>query len=462
MPSPVRVAIIGAGLTGLTAAWRLRAAGIDATIFEKSAFPGGRTRSVRQDGFIFDTGAITMLPTYNKTLALVAELGIGAHLHKVAPVIGIPRNGEIHRLDLARPLRSLFSTRLISGGAKIRMLKLLPPLLRAWKLVNYESLAALAPWDGESIAQFVRRELGKDIDEFVAGPIIRGNTLNGTDCAPFGELLWMLRQYAAPHLYGFDQGINFLAETLAARVKVNYRTEILGVEKQPDGVTIRGKAAGGMFEAAFDACIIALPPSRLAALAPPLTPRQRFFLDSIIPLPSVSLHIGLRKKPAATETFILPPASEQPNLTTIVMDHLKAPGRAPEGKGVISLFCRDHWSTKNFHAADETILAEILAMARPFIGAVRADIESYVIARWPYAIIKSGVGLYHRIRDYEADLDPHDNIQMAGDFLSMGMESAVSSGTMAAARIAALLQKDGHGGARNSAPQRIVSHAVGS
>lgn len=80
-------------------------------------------------------------------------------------------------------------------------------------------------------------------------------------------------------------------------------------------------------------------------------------------------------------------------------------------------------------------------MAAPFIGDVRGDIETYVIERWPYAIIKSSVGLYQRMRDYEADIDPDDPIQIGGDFLSMGMESAVISGTQAAARLLARLAK---------------------
>ncbi len=375
-----------------------------------------------------------MLPTYDKTLALVAELGLERHLHKIAPVIGIPRGGEIHRLDLAKPLRSLLGTRVISTGAKFRLLKLLPVMIRAWKLVSYESLAPLAAWDGETIAQYLRRELGEDINEFIAGPIIRGNTLNDTDSAPFGELLWMLRQYAAPHLYGLDQGINFLAESLAARLPVHYGQKIISVETEAAGVRV----AGDEFAETFDACIIALPPAEMAALAPDLTLAQRDFFNAIVPLPSVNVHLGLGKKPAATETFILPPESEQPILTTIVMDHLKAPGRAPAGKGVVSLFCRDDWSAKNFDAPDDKILADVLTMARPFIGDVRPDIESYVIARWPYAIIKSGVGLYRRIRDFEADLDPQSKIQLAGDFLAMGMEAAVISGGKAAARVAAL------------------------
>jgi len=166
-----------------------------------------------------------------------------------------------------------------------------------------------------------------------------------------------------------------------------------------------------------------------------LTARQRSFLAALEPLCSVNLHVGLARAPAATETFILPPRSEQAYLTTIVMDHLKAPGRAPTGKGVVSFFLSDTWSREHFDRPDLELKAKILAMAAPFIGDVSQDVESYVVQRWPYAIIKSRVGLYRAMRDYEADLDAHSRVQIGGDFLSMGMEAAVTSGEKVASRL---------------------------
>lgn len=430
-----RIAVVGGGLTGLTAAWRLQSAGFDVKVFEKDGFVGGRTRSIRKDGFIFDVGAITMLPTYTRTCALIEELGITAHLSRVSPVIGIPRGGRIHPLDLSQPLRSLLGTSLLSGGAKFRLLKLLPTLIRAWPKATYETLSTLIEWDHESIADYVRREFGEEILEYIAGPIIRGNTLNSTECAPAGELLWMLRQYAAPHLFGFDSGINFLAESLGARLPVQLGSTIVSIEQHGGEVLVRGIVAGAPFTDSFEAVVLALPPKALLPLAPALSPRQRHFLESLVPLRSVNLHVGLRRRPAMTETFILPPRSEQPVLTTIVMDHLKAPGRCAPEKGVVSFFLSDDWSSQHYEAPERQIVGEILAMARPFVGDLTPDVESYVLQRWPYATIKSCVGLYGRMAEYEADLDTGGCVQIGGDFLSLGMEAAVSSGTAAAGRL---------------------------
>lgn len=51
------VCVIGAGWSGLAAAERLQAAGLDVVVIEKARGPGGRCSTRRQEGFAFDHGA---------------------------------------------------------------------------------------------------------------------------------------------------------------------------------------------------------------------------------------------------------------------------------------------------------------------------------------------------------------------------------------------------------------------
>ncbi|WP_132991568.1 phytoene desaturase family protein [Gordonia zhaorongruii] len=72
-----RVAVVGAGLAGLTAAAHLRATGADVTVFESSAAPGGLVRTETIDGHRFDTGA-TVLTMPELIVDTLGALGISA------------------------------------------------------------------------------------------------------------------------------------------------------------------------------------------------------------------------------------------------------------------------------------------------------------------------------------------------------------------------------------------------
>lgn len=55
-PSGQRIAVLGGGITGLTAAWHLRRAGFAPVVFEQAAQPGGAISAVRQDGWLHELG----------------------------------------------------------------------------------------------------------------------------------------------------------------------------------------------------------------------------------------------------------------------------------------------------------------------------------------------------------------------------------------------------------------------
>ncbi len=65
------VIVIGAGIGGLSAAIRLRAAGYEVTIYEKNPRPGGKMYEITQDGFRWDTGpsVITMRHVFEDLFA---------------------------------------------------------------------------------------------------------------------------------------------------------------------------------------------------------------------------------------------------------------------------------------------------------------------------------------------------------------------------------------------------------
>src|SRR5439155_1478288 len=70
------VAIIGAGITGLTAAFYLKRNRIPVTVYEASGRVGGVIQSLRKDGYRAEFGPNTILETSPKISQLVRDAGL--------------------------------------------------------------------------------------------------------------------------------------------------------------------------------------------------------------------------------------------------------------------------------------------------------------------------------------------------------------------------------------------------
>src|ERR671921_281783 len=73
-PERVEVVVVGAGLAGASAAWRLRLAGCDVHVIEASDHAGGRLATERIDGFVVDRGFQVLNTSYPRA----ADLDLGA------------------------------------------------------------------------------------------------------------------------------------------------------------------------------------------------------------------------------------------------------------------------------------------------------------------------------------------------------------------------------------------------
>jgi oxygen-dependent protoporphyrinogen oxidase len=272
------VAIIGAGITGLTAAFYLKRKGMPVTVYESNERAGGVIQSVRQNGFLAESGPNTILETSPKIAQLVRDAGLDSRRLDTDPKAAA-RYVVRYRRPIAMPASQLgiFTSELLSMKAKFALLRepFVPP-----RRDGHE----------ESIAEFVVRRLNREfldqmIDALVSGiyagdphklsvqqafprlaelearygSLIKGQIFGARERKMRGEI----SKDRAPK-FSFDEGLQVLPDTLAAQLgdSLKLKTAVTKLTQTDD----RWRVSTMSGEAEFGAVIYCGTAHRLAEL----------------------------------------------------------------------------------------------------------------------------------------------------------------------------------------------------
>lgn len=432
------IAVVGAGIAGLTAAYRLEQAGHTPVVFEAADYVGGRIKSVRRGDFLFDVGAFIYLGSYQQSIDLMREVGLAPQMGRFDAYGAMPRSGQLHFLDFTKPLRTIFGTGYLSASGKLKMLKLMRLLLRHWKDLNYENAAGLSAVDKHSVSAYAERELTPELLEYVASVIVRGPWLANPDKTSLAQLLWTMKNFFKPYFYGLDEGMDALPRALAAQLDVRLNSPVAQVVDRGNCVELDWNQNGQHRSERFDACVITTTTDISLRIFPQISGFAREFFERTEYISSVNTHIALRKRPANPATYIMASAKEQPHLCGVIVDHLKARGRVPPGKGMITTFCSDDWCKANLATPDAEVLDQVLGFLKPYYGDLSGDVEDVMIGRWERVVPIMAPGRFKQVAEYQRSIDPAARVQFAGDLVPIGgVNAALVSGDGAGRRLAA-------------------------
>lgn len=477
--SPLRdvkpVAIIGAGITGLTAAFYLKRKGVPVTVYEASGRVGGVIQSLRQDGFLAEFGPNTILETSPKIAQLIKDAGLQPRRMDPNPkaearyVVRYKRPVEMPGSPLG-----FFTTELFSAKAKLAVLR--EPFVPRRT-------------DGkeESIAEFVVRRFNQEfldhaIDALVAG-VYAGNPQKLSVTHAFPKLKALEDNYGsmikgqvfgarerkkrgevakdrAPK-FSFDEGLQVLPETLAAQlgddVKLNTAVQKLQQTEEGWRVTIsEGRVprapnlkdgdsrSSSLREVEHSAVIYAGTAFRLAELKiEAKSPIDLAPLSEIRYPPVASVVLGFRREDVAhsCEGFgMLIPKIEGFKILGTIFSSSLFPNRAPAGHLTLTSYVGGERYPELASLPPEELYEIVCEDLRVLLG-VRGKPVFQLCTFYPRAIPQYNVG-YGRYKELMADAEKKaPGLFLAGHYRDgVSLSDSIVSGVNIADRVADIIR----------------------
>jgi len=345
--------IIGAGISGLACAWRLRKHGIRVTLLEESSRVGGVVGSFLQNGFLFEKGPQSFLGTA-AILELVRELGVESDLVSGDPRAAryILRGGRLHRVPLSP--QSFFTSSFFSGGTRLRVAA---ELLRRSRPPQHE----------ESVADFIRRKFGAEILDNLVAPFVSGVYAGDPEQlsvrSAFPSLSQWELQYGSvlrgaiksrpagqkrPSPCSLRGGIETLLQAFATQlgdaIQTQAAVESLSFLGGADGAaafTIQVKTAGGIAAIAADAIILATPAYTAGQILASVSESLHAYLSALPYAPVAVVAGGYRRRQVGhvlNGFGYLVPRAENLRVLGTVWNSSLFPGRAPDGMVTLTSF----------------------------------------------------------------------------------------------------------------------------
>lgn len=341
------VAIIGGGVSGLSAAFELNGHGHKVVVLERQVRPGGNAQSERFDGFLMEHGPSSVNAQAMEAVGLSRDLGL-----------------ESLRTELGTQVKS----RYLVGGGRLQgisthplgflMSGYLSPMARL-RLMS-EIIIPKRKSDGEeTISEFWTRRFGREFTDKIIDPLVAGlyagKAENLSVEAVFPAIVEMERKYGSVsraviskhfangkmpgrRLFSWSEGIGTLPSALAAQLEGVIRTgvAVTSISRSAKGFEISTAKSGNL---SARTVIVATQPHVSAALMEGMDVAAAEAISEIAAPPIAVAFLGFKRNQVdhpLDGLGFLTPTSEKRCLSGALFPSSMFRNRAPQGHVALS------------------------------------------------------------------------------------------------------------------------------
>jgi len=430
------VVIIGAGITGLAAAYEVARLGGRPIVYEAAPRAGGLIRTERIDGFTIEAGPDSVLCSKPAGIGFIRELGLGAELQEVRPNAGafVLKGHTLHALpkpsSLGIPLTpdALDRYDLLSAAGRARM-ALEPTIPRR------------AARDDESVGSFFRRRLGPEAVDLIAQPLLGGIHAGDIEQLSmrslFPRLLELEEQYgtvmrAHPDTTQQDALKGFVS------LRGGMGTLVRAIEDRLPPDTIRRGSPVERLDGIRDGHpVIFAAPARLGATLLASIDAEAARLCAVVPYVSTASVALAWPRARVTHRldgtgFVVARGHSDVRITACTWVSSKWDERAPDGHALLRAFLGGAHDPDVVSLTDDELVAIV---RRDFAGVLGIDAPPSLsrVYRWPNAGAQHLVGHLDRVAEIARRLEPHGVFVAGSGFRSVGIPDCIAEARAAAA-----------------------------